>query len=87
MENYTALFFSTLTDDLIMMTASPLTSTVYRILYTGAKQVSLIKFSFSHPLYSCVSLVKMGVWDVWQFGIIVFKIKETQSERLFLKMR
>lgn len=41
MENYAALFFSPLTNDLIMLTATPLTSTICRVPYTEAKQVSL----------------------------------------------
>lgn len=35
------LFFSLLKNDLIMLTGSPLTSTIYIVLNTEAKQVSL----------------------------------------------
>jgi len=41
MEKYTALLFSPLTNDLITLTGSPLTSTLYRVPHTGAMQVSL----------------------------------------------
>lgn len=41
MENNVALFFSLLKNDLIMLTGSPLTSTIYIVPYTEAKQVSL----------------------------------------------